>query len=540
MTPQIRLELEQLLSELCDGALEETQHARLEQLLADDADCRRHYLEYIDLHAGLLVHPAHQGSSSLALPGLPIAHASAAANRPGPRGRTLARYAAIVVTTLVVSLALQWLWTATHPAPFIPDLPEPVATLAQSHDCEWQGASASIQNGTRLRPGEMRLGRGVARLRFDSGSDLMLEGPATIRLDSTTAATLLNGKAVFHADDTAPPFELHTPAAVLLDLGTEYAVAVSADAEEVHVFEGEVQRTPRLAHGDPQPEHLSTGEGRRFARGGAAGEPAVLDPASFVRQMPDSAAPAPNQSSGLLAYEGFDYADADAMKKGIAAGGTGWEGPWKPGFVPSHTPYKNRTFVGIRDGLTRAGMASAGGCLETAGYVKFLRRLAAPINMDEDSVYYLSFLFHRNGSSADFMNGVTVVLRPTDAPARERDDFGKRLNIGVGGSNQLFANMHGVCARVPLPLSNGQTYLLAAKIVTGRSRPNQVMVRVFGADEPVNGREPSEWTLTSKPFHSDLVFQWLELSINSVRRQQIDEIRLGTTWTAVTSSALDK
>jgi hypothetical protein len=534
MTPQIRLELDQLLSALCDNALDGAQHAHLQELLAADMECRRHYLEYIDLHARLLLHPAHQGSSPLALPDLPIGNAGPAANRPRPRGATAARYTTIVVATLLVSLLLQWLWVATHPQPLMSELPEAVATLAQSNDCRWRGMSTTIQSGARLRPGEMRLERGLARIRFDSGSDLVLEAPATIRLENSTTATLLNGKAVFHADDTAPPFELHTPTSVLIDLGTEYAVSVSGDAEEIHVFEGEVQRTARSGQDESQAEHLSTGESRRFTRSSAASEPARLDPATFIRQMPDSASSTPDQASGLLAYEGFDYSDTDAMQKGIAAGGNGWDGPWKSGFAPFRQSHKSRPPISIRDGLSRTGLPSIGGSFDAAGNVKFQRQLVTPVNMGEDGVYYLSFLFRRHGQPTDSVNALTVVLRPTDAPARDRDDFGERLNIGIGASNQLFAHLLGVCSRVPLPLSNGETYLLVAKIVTGRTRACQIMLRVYGSDEPVSAREPTEWTAMSKPFHSDLVFQWLEVSVNSKRRQQIDEIRLATTWAGAT------
>src|SRR5262249_33923167 len=57
MTPEVRRELQQLLSALCDGALSAAQHGRLEALLEGDPECRRCYLEYVDMHARLLVHP---------------------------------------------------------------------------------------------------------------------------------------------------------------------------------------------------------------------------------------------------------------------------------------------------------------------------------------------------------------------------------------------------------------------------------------------------------------------------------------------------
>ena len=57
MNPQQRRQLEQLLSQLCEDSLCEEQHAQLEALLEQHADCRRFYLEYLDLHARLLLHP---------------------------------------------------------------------------------------------------------------------------------------------------------------------------------------------------------------------------------------------------------------------------------------------------------------------------------------------------------------------------------------------------------------------------------------------------------------------------------------------------
>src|SRR5438067_4302648 len=98
MTPQVRFELEQLLAALCDGSLTDPDHARLEAMLSADAECRRHYLEYVDLHAQLL-----------AAPGLLIGELTAPASvTPTPnRFRRLAPYLALVAATLIVSLLLQ-------------------------------------------------------------------------------------------------------------------------------------------------------------------------------------------------------------------------------------------------------------------------------------------------------------------------------------------------------------------------------------------------------------------------------------------------
>jgi hypothetical protein len=158
-----------------------------------------------------------------------------------------------------------------------------------------------------------------------------------------------------------------------------------------------------------------------------------------------------------------------------------------------------------------------------------------PVRLDADGVYYLSYLFRHHGPPADPVNAVAVLLWP-DADARVQDgDRQRRLNIGVGGANQVFTHLQGVGSRTPLPLSYGETYLLVAKIVAGRDRPDQVFIRVYAPLEPVEHDESDGWSVTGPPFQSDLTFDWVQLHVNSGRRQTIDEFRLGTTWASVTA-----
>src|SRR6267142_2722507 len=59
-----RTELLRLLSSLCDEQLTEAEQSRLEELLAAE-ESRRLYLQYVDMHARLLTHPAVAGDSTL-------------------------------------------------------------------------------------------------------------------------------------------------------------------------------------------------------------------------------------------------------------------------------------------------------------------------------------------------------------------------------------------------------------------------------------------------------------------------------------------
>ncbi|MBO0699736.1 MAG: hypothetical protein J2P46_15170, partial [Zavarzinella sp.] len=237
-------------------------------------------------------------------------------------------------------------------------------------------------------------------------------------------------------------------------------------------------------------------------------------------------------------YEGFDYRDPNDLPGGRAAGGLGWDGPWVFGFArpvgeapPAAAP------LNVGEGLLRPASVTPpiGGSFDYTGFTKAFRRLKAPVRLDVDGVYYLSYLFRHHGPPADPVNAVAVLLWP-DADARVQDgDRQRRLNVGVGGANQVFTHLQGVGSRTPLPLSYGETYLLVAKIVAGRDRPDQVFIRVYAPLEPVERDESDGWSVTGPPFQSDLVFDWVQLHVNSARRQTIDEFRLGTTWASVTA-----
>jgi hypothetical protein len=456
------------------------------------------------------------------------------------------RYALVAAGTLAASLLVQVLWWPPgagpgghgRPAPAVPALGY-LATLTQAADCVWGNDTELWRVGARLPPSTLHLQKGIARIRFDSGAELTLEGPAAVRLDSVASATVVRGKVVFKGDGTGTPFDLHTPSSTLVDYGTEYAVAVGPEGEEVHVFDGQVRRTPHAEAGSAEPEELQAGQARRYGPAPqAAGEAVPLDQARFVHQRTATLPAAANAAAGLLAYEGFDYADPEALTSGRANGGSGWAGPWVPGFARPLLPGdQNLQVFNPRESLTRPGAAvpPVGGCFDYTGFTKYFRRLATPVRLDTEGVYYLSFLFRHNGPPADPTNAVAVLFW-TDEDVREpRDEMRKRLNVGVGGANQLFTHLQGIGSRTPLPLSYGETYLLVAKIVASQSNPDQVFMRVYAPLEPIEREESGSWSVTGPPFQSDLVFDWLQLHVNSKRRQMIDEVRLGTTWASVTA-----
>src|SRR5581483_376747 len=234
-----RTELLRLLSALCDERLTESEQVRLEELLGDH-ESRQLYLQYLDMHARLLTHPAAGGESQLpgvdALAGL-LGDEARAVVAPRPlsrsstpraeryRGRSLQAlsYVAVAAATLAATILVQLAFSkqrrpATSPASVAVQQTY-VATLSQAVDAEWGPATEAYRTGARVLSGDFSLRKGLVRLAYEGGVELIVQGPADLRLESGSAATLLTGKIVFRADDASAPFTLSTPSSILVDIG---------------------------------------------------------------------------------------------------------------------------------------------------------------------------------------------------------------------------------------------------------------------------------------------------------------------------------
>jgi hypothetical protein len=119
----------------------------------------------------------------------------------------------------------------------------PVAHLTHVAACRWD--ERDFRPGDPLCEGQsLVLRSGVAELSFDRGVRMILQGPASLQVESADGARLLRGKLT--AEVTGPAargFRLRTPRATLIDEGTEFGVEVTRDASRVHVFQGVVDLT---------------------------------------------------------------------------------------------------------------------------------------------------------------------------------------------------------------------------------------------------------------------------------------------------------
>src|SRR5581483_796253 len=112
--------------------------------LTSDEACRRMYLEYLDMHARLLVQPALDVQTPAA------ASSSSPRRRPVPLPQAM-RYVFVATASLAASLLVQVVWLhpqdrtpAPSAAPVAAEpLPKYVATLTDAAGCVWiQAADA--------------------------------------------------------------------------------------------------------------------------------------------------------------------------------------------------------------------------------------------------------------------------------------------------------------------------------------------------------------------------------------------------------------
>lgn len=239
------------LQALCEAAVEQRltaeQVQRLEQLVLDNAEARRFYVEYLHQHASL--HWSAAGGAG-------------ADATPVPQRRTrsrLVRWAAGLATAAALLMGVWLLWRPT---------PAAVATLADAKACKWDGGSLPTEIGARLGAGRLRLGEGLVRLVFNSGAEVTLEGPADLELVSARHCILHAGRLVARVPPPAMGFIVDTPTAVLKDLGTEFGVHVREAGEaDVQVFNGLVDARHRASG---KLERMRTGKNLRFGTAGVA------------------------------------------------------------------------------------------------------------------------------------------------------------------------------------------------------------------------------------------------------------------------------
>ena len=160
-------------------------------------------------------------------------------------------------------------------------------------DAKWDEDLNPREFLMRLRAGDkLHLLAGMAHLEFYSGARIILQGPTEFTPTGSAKGTLESGRLTGKVNDGK--FQLTTPSAKVVDLGTEFGVSVGPTSDtDVCVFDGEVQVRPGLDGSKDvisatEPFHLTQGMSVRVAATGKVsdGMDAGVDYDIYTRSFP--------------------------------------------------------------------------------------------------------------------------------------------------------------------------------------------------------------------------------------------------------------
>ena len=274
------VEVESLCCELIEGVIDEPKLRRLEQLVLQDPEAKRIYIEYINLHAALGHYapdrptpdgkPPHIGDEE---PAAKDEELGVAPPLPLPEGTlpswgvpdASAYWVPLTGVLVILGLAAVWFWGGRDNSdrvgtPQVAEVPvsEPVAPgnsgekkLNSEYVAEltWlgtadakSGKASSSKNSLLAKGGMLRVQNEDVHVRFACGAEVTLHGPAVFHIESEKLARLEYGSLEAKVPPQAIGFRIDTPASKVIDLGTEFTVTVSENGNtNINVINGEVE-----------------------------------------------------------------------------------------------------------------------------------------------------------------------------------------------------------------------------------------------------------------------------------------------------------
>ncbi len=203
--------------------------------------------------------------------------------------------AAIVFLALNIYLGLQ---------------PQTVATVINSVEAKWTISGVSTEPGTRLISNkQLKLARGVVKILFDGGAEVLLEAPAEIELENHEKMNLISGKLYARIAENALGFIIDTPSARVIDLGTEFGVSVDSEGlSSISMFKGQAMVSGIVNGRVTKGEMLTGGQTKKTDSNGVVKD-AVFAEREYIRDI---------NTGGYLWYgQGLNLAD-------IFSGGDGF------------------------------------------------------------------------------------------------------------------------------------------------------------------------------------------------------------------------
>lgn len=270
-------ELDAILSRYFDGSISDAELAQFDAAIISDAEFSRHVARWCVMHQHIgdllterLLHQL-MDQYAAASPALrqeifnnpaagktpaakPTASQSSASNRASWPAITGFWKMAFATAALIIVALFASLWNPAHQSSTVAttsaslnsfpvaDQQVRLATLTQLVDAKWMPGAPEYHHGQQLIRGDrVALETGMAKITYDCGAEIVLEGPCEFVARDAMVGYLKAGKITADVPRRAFAFAILSPAVDFVDLGTSFGLNVGdAGQAELHVFRGEV------------------------------------------------------------------------------------------------------------------------------------------------------------------------------------------------------------------------------------------------------------------------------------------------------------
>lgn len=491
------------------GQLEPDEFEQLQEELIASPESRARYLRAVRLDAAL----NDEASPFRDLPS------------PAKHGTGWTRPAIAAAAVLLLGLGI---WTANHRqptgAPTGSVVLEEIATIADSRECRWK-ANSALPVEKRLTAGMLELESGVALIEFDGGAKLALQGPAKLELISSKLARLHQGNASVRCEHGVYSFSLQTPTSTVIDLGTEFGVAVeSSGVSEVHVLDGEVEVADSTSKEQPNTSFLGVGETMILA---SNGENQRVDGSNraWIRDYSTRADRVARTAPPRIIARDPLPANPEVERK--YACGTGWKGAW---WQSSNCGRKGEFYFTDLQPLVKRDQ-TVGLSMLVGGWVEARRQLEHPIVPTQAQTVYLGLSLHRMNPIQRDKNGK---LSEAAFYFRSSKDPTTMLGVALSGLNRWVVLEPGGWERSDQPAPGNGPYYMVAKVEFNPRMGNKVSVIGYDLSAPIPSQEPDAWDLVSQRQLAKISVP-LDVVALQVRQSafKFGEVTLGNSWQAV-------
>ena len=337
MSPE--LEIRHLCGKLLDMSLEDSEVARLNELLLQSSAAREYYFQLMQLHS--LVEP-----SCVAVQVEKSQEDTAQKSNQNPgvfpkiRGAWDSPYRWLTLIAALVGAFAAILFVNSGNHDVVGDESfegrnEIFARIERVASAKFPNGGKTWYPGNHLITGEtLEIDSGLALLRFENNAEVIVEGPARIEFTEGSNFHLHAGKATIRDPGNGQGFVVSTPLGVFKNNRVEYGLFVDNNkSAHVEVFIGTVQvGWPRAGSLDAKNSFvLEAGERHLLSldQNGLSQKPKIdANPTyDFVRFLP--AGSGGSQEAVLsIATDGFGQGKTGSLV-GSSTGGFGWVGGWR-------------------------------------------------------------------------------------------------------------------------------------------------------------------------------------------------------------------